>query len=69
MPLTSTLKDVTKLASERLPEVLEHFLSLVFNANKPELVQDDRLRLFINSISQILAEQFHEADGNLKSTF
>ena len=52
MTWPTTLEDVKKLANEPLPEELQHFLSLVFSGNEPEMVQDDRTKSFIYSIGQ-----------------
>ena len=58
------------MASERLPEELERFLSLVFSANEPGVVQDEpRPSVLSTQLAKMYAMQYRYEGGNLQNTF
>ena len=52
MPWPSTIDNIEKMSTEKLPEELERFLNLIFSGNKPNTEKCERKKRFVYSIGQ-----------------
>ena len=52
MPWPSTIDNIEKMLTEKLPEELERLLNLIFSGNEPNTEKCERKKRFVNSIGQ-----------------
>ena len=52
MPWPSTIDNIEKMSTEKLPEELERFLNLIFSGNEPNTEKCERKKQFVYSIGQ-----------------